>query len=59
MDQQNQAEQAGQEGKPSPMAQNENPRANENIRQDPSEDPKPDPSATDRVGSEITDGEGG
>ena len=41
-----------------PIAQNPNPRANENIR-DPSEDPKPDPEATDKPGSEITDGEAG
>jgi hypothetical protein len=41
-----------------PIAQNPNPRANENIR-NPSEDPKPDPEATDKPGSEITDGEAG
>ena len=41
-----------------PIAQNPNPRANENIR-DPSEDAKPDPEATDKPGSEITDGEAG
>lgn len=41
-----------------PIAQNPNPRANENIR-NPSEDPKPDSKARDKPGSEITDGEAG
>ncbi len=33
------------------VAQNPNPRANENIR-NPSENPKPEPEATDKPGSE-------
>ena len=41
-----------------PIAQNPNPRANENIR-NPSENPNPDPEATNKPGSEITDGEAG
>jgi hypothetical protein len=38
------------------VAQNKNPRANENIRIR-TEEPKSDPEAENEVGSEITDGE--
>ena len=40
------------------MAQNPDPRANENIRIG-TEDPEVDPEASSGVGSEITDGESG
>ncbi len=39
-------------------AQNADPRANENV-QDNDGNKEPDPSATDKPVSEITDGEGG
>ncbi len=39
-------------------AQNPNPRANENVP-DGDNNPKPDSSATDKPGSEITDGGAG
>lgn len=47
-----------QTGITEPKAQNPNPRANENIN-DPTKNHKPNPDATDKVGSEITDGEAG